>query len=195
MLIMEEPRVDPGEGPAAAVSVKEYPVKERVVIVDGYNVIRNEERYEQVSHEALELARTGLAEALVSFAGLTGTRVILVFDGSGRAGGTERSTQIGGLEVWFSGSGRSADDLIERTAFELRQGQEDHEIRVVTGDYALQNTVFGDEVFCQSPVEFMKEVDDVRGSFEGKQGRREQTIEGRIDKSVVEALEHLFSED
>lgn len=107
---------------------------ERLIIVDGYNVIHRDPRLAPGPERSLREAREKLVNLLSWAYGAGDGRFLVVFDGAeagmgGRPGATERS---GRVEVRFSKPPQSADDLI-RALVEERVDREER-VTVVTSD-------------------------------------------------------------
>ena len=88
------------------------------LVVDGYNVVHAWPDLRGLLSESLELARERLVERLATLAHLTGVEVTVVFDAHRRREGRQHEEQVGGVRVVFTGRGRSADQVIERMAYE-----------------------------------------------------------------------------
>jgi len=82
------------------------------LIVDGNNVIHAWSELASLRRRSGETARQELRRVLASYADLAEERVVLVFDGRGATTTEER--EPGGLQVFFSAAGSSADAVIER---------------------------------------------------------------------------------
>jgi predicted RNA-binding protein with PIN domain len=115
--------------------------RRKVLIVDGNNVIH-------ALPDLLKLLkapggrRSGLAHRelerrLTNYQDETGERVVLVFDGRGEK--VEKSDpRDGGVQVLRSGSGSSADAIIERLVVRYAG---DYDLQVASDDRAVQNAV------------------------------------------------------
>ena len=82
------------------------------------------------------LARESLIKSLTEYQDFTGTHVAVVFDGQG--GKLNEQTEPGGIQIFYSGSGQTADDVIERLV--AKYGRE-NDIWVATDDLLEQQTV------------------------------------------------------
>ncbi|MCK4773442.1 MAG: NYN domain-containing protein [Candidatus Krumholzibacteria bacterium] len=81
------------------------------IIVDGYNVIHADERLKRLVRQDLLEARRKLVERLARYLERKNLQTTVVFDG--RGGLTDVDVEIPGkLQVLFSASGQTADDLI-----------------------------------------------------------------------------------
>jgi predicted RNA-binding protein with PIN domain len=85
----------------------------RRVIVDGYNVIKQDPDLSRLERLGLETARQALLARLRSHPFLRGDEIIVVFDGAGQRATME---EIGGVRVVFSEANETADEMILRLA-------------------------------------------------------------------------------
>lgn len=113
------------------------------MIVDGYNVI-----YAWgLSTDNLEDARTELLNILDDYAGFTGEKITVVFDGY-RTREAMREMSHGLLTVVYTAHGVTADTHIQRIA-----RQSASMLKVVTADYLEQLSVFGSGAVRITPDE------------------------------------------
>lgn len=97
-------------------------------------------------------AREALVKQLTEYQDFTGVHAAVVFDGQG--GKVTEETEPGGIQVFYSGAGQTADDVIERLV--ARYGKE-HEITVATDDMLEQQTAITFGAQCVS-AEGLKEL-------------------------------------
>ena len=134
--------------------------REKLLIVDGYNVLRSGSRYRQITQpdytdDSFNTAREALINDVIGFAGRE-WRAVIVFDGAHNAFSTGEATVVGGVRIVFSPAGQSADKVIEKLAHD---GRERHaEVMVVTSDATIQDTVFGLGVDRMSAEGFSREM-------------------------------------
>ena len=136
----------------------------RVLVVDGYNAIRESPRYRRLIDEDLHdpllhdvyiRAREALLADVAAFA--QGTyEATVVFDGFGNPDPERPPLRTAGVDVVFSPSGVEADAVIERLVAQRRE--EGCEIAVITSDAGVQSTVFGDRVTRMSSRMFDNEA-------------------------------------
>lgn len=158
----------------------------RHLIVDGYNVLHADPRYEALAARDLDLARARLVEDVAAFAAGS-WRPVVVFDGSGNAAADGRPHHVAGVTVMFSRAGEDADAVIEALAHRFRQSGE---VAVATSDAATQQAVAGRGVRRLSARELVVEMDlsrRERGEA-ARPGSRRGPVEERVDASVREAL-------
>ena len=121
--------------------------RKRLLIVDGYNVLRSGSRYrwqpradEDYTDDFFNTARERLINDVANYAGRD-MGAIIVFDAADNELSEGSRTKIGGVQVIFSPAGQSADKVIEKLAYDA--GKRGVETMVVTSDAAIQDTVFG----------------------------------------------------
>lgn len=172
--------------------------RKRVLIVDGFNVLRSGSRYKNVSlnmpdyeHDWLNRAREMLINDVVHFAGRDWDATI-VFDGGGNIESTGETQVVGGVRVRFSPSGVSADSVIEKLAHEARD--RGSEVFVVTSDATVQDTVFGLGVDRMSAEGFSIEIDRYYHDAaidEVPKVAQKRTVAERIDPDTLAKLKAL----
>ena len=159
-------------------------VRERVLIVDGYNVL-NAWRSNLNSADSLADARDELARRLQDYAGFSGQKEILVMD-AWLSDRTHRTEEVSGpLTVVFTRKGELADHYIERLCDEYAHRVELGlmELRVATSDGVEQMVVLGRGAVRMSARELLMEMDQVR-----RQGREGAQTVARKRNSVMEQL-------
>ena len=158
--------------------------RERLLIVDGYNVL-NAWRGGLNNAETLAEARDELARRLLDYAGFSGQKIVLVMDAwqSDRRQRTEEVT--GPLTVVFTRKGETADHYIERLCDENahRVDAGSLEMRVATSDGVEQMVVMGRGAIRVSARELLIEMDQVRS-----QGRQGAVAAARSKNSVMDRL-------
>jgi uncharacterized protein len=169
--------------------------RKRVLIVDGFNVLRSGSRYKRISaptadyeDDALNRAREMLINDVAYFAGKEYAAVV-VFDGGGNQYSTGEMETVGGVRVVFSPAGSSADKIIEKYAYEARQRK--IETLVVTSDATIQDTVFGLGVDRMSAEGFSHEMSDYYEDMhldETPKVSEKRTVAGRIDQGTLAKL-------
>ncbi|MBO4352646.1 MAG: NYN domain-containing protein [Eggerthellaceae bacterium] len=172
--------------------------RKRMLIVDGFNVLRSGSRYKNVhlslpdyDHDWFNRAREMLINDVVHYAGKE-WRATIVFDGGGNVESTGETESIGGVRVMFSPAGSSADRVIEKLAYQGRENG--YEVTVVTSDAQVQDTVFGLGVDRMSAEGFSIEVeryyDEIRLEDSPKIAQK-RTVADRIDSETLAKLQAL----
>ena len=194
--------------------------RKRLLIVDGYNVLRSGSRYrwqpradEDYTDDFFNAARDRLINDVVNYGG-TGDFVArfiafrarwnargfeseadcreFVFDAADNELSEGSRTKIGGVQVIFSPAGQSADKVIEKLAYDA--GKRGVETMVVTSDAAIQDTVFGGGVDRMSADGFSHEMgeyyEDARLDDTPKVARK-NTVAERIPADTLARLKAL----
>ena len=84
----------------------------RNIIIDGYNVIRAEPRFQSLERVSLEHARDVLVQTLASAPRLSNERIVVVFDGRFGSRSHVHASRRGRVEILYSGIGQTADEVI-----------------------------------------------------------------------------------
>ena len=170
--------------------------RKKLLIVDGYNVLRSGSRYRSIAgpdytDDAFNKARETLINDVVNFAGRD-SRAIIVFDGGDNVYSTGAQETVGGVRIMFSPAGSSADKVIEKLAHDARE--RNVETLVVTSDATIQDTVFGGGVDRMSANGFSHEMGlyeaDARLDETPKVAEK-RTIAGRLDAETLAKLKAL----
>jgi predicted RNA-binding protein with PIN domain len=151
-----------------------------VLIVDGYNVIRQTPPYSTLAEDDLDAARAALVSDVAAFADRQWSATI-VFDGHNNPKSRGMPHHVAGVTVVFSRFGVDADSVIESLARASRQRGD--MTTVVTSDAQTQWTVLGGSVARMSSSEFAGEMrshgDETREHAPA--GSSRSRIEDRID--------------
>ena len=99
---------------------KETASRPKLLIVDGYNVLRSGSRYrnapdEDYTDDTFNAAREMLINDVVNYAG-GDYKAVIVFDGAKNAFSDGEAETVGGVRIVFSPAGQSADKVIEKLA-------------------------------------------------------------------------------
>jgi len=175
--------------------------KAKVLLVDGYNVIRAGGHYEHLleqspdhSQDVFNAAREALLMDVLSFAGKDYATTV-VFDGAGNPGSAGQRQSFGTIEYLFSPYGVSADTIIEKLA--SKAANEGLEVLVVSSDATIQSTVFGHRVARMSAAGFYNEVESLRDNLNEHTAQgsnnpaQKNTLADRIDPEVSEKLKRF----
>lgn len=107
----------------------------RYLLVDGHSVIFAWSELSALHRRRTSSAREELVRRLTQYQDASGIRVVVVFDGKGVKPG--EATEPGGIQVFYSKSGQTADAIIERLC--ARYAKE-HELTVATDDNMERQT-------------------------------------------------------
>ena len=130
------------------------------ILVDGYSLLHSWRDLAPGEPRHSARAREMLIHVLTQYADSIGTPVTLFFDGAGAPKDTPETISPDSLEIVFSRKGKTADDLIERTAFRLKPHGE---ALAVTNDYAERDTVISMGGTAQSCEEFICDIKHTLG--------------------------------
>jgi predicted RNA-binding protein with PIN domain len=159
----------------------------RHLIVDGYNVLRSDPRYDALARSDMDTARVRLVEDVAAYSAGE-ARAFVVFDGGGNPASDGRPHHVAGVAVVFSAAGTDADSVIEALAHRFRS--EGHEVIVATSDAQTQNAVMGAGARRMSSAELARDLaesaDETRrhSPHGGRGGRLEDRIEGRAREAM-----------
>lgn len=176
---------------------KETASRPKILLVDGYNVLRSGSRYQEAfahpdyTDDAFNTARERLINDVINFAGRE-YKAVIVFDGGDNQFSTGEVETIGGVRIMFSPAGTSADKVIEKLAYDARV--RNVETMVVTSDATIQDTVFGGGIDRMSANGFSREVgmyyEDVHLDETPKVALK-RTLGDRIKPDVLEKLKAM----
>ncbi|OUO20474.1 NYN domain-containing protein [Collinsella sp. An307] len=141
--------------------------QKELLVVDGYNVIHADPRYERLifdrsddpySRDVYDAARTSLIADVAAFA-QGRYEPVIVFDGAGNVNPDRPNLPQAGVRIEFSPTGVSADTIIQRLCTDARE--HGRACSVVTSDGTIQATVMGKGVTRISARMFVGEVKQV----------------------------------
>ncbi len=111
------------------------------LVVDGYNIIHAWPSLKRLLGVSLEAARDKLIERLSVYGLVTGAEVTVVFDSHQKASRTNAEQLVEGVRVIFTRRGHSADQVIERIAYEATGAG--GVVTVATSDHSQSDMVRG----------------------------------------------------
>ena len=126
------------------------------ILVDGYSLLHSWPDLAPGEPRHSAAAREELIHVLTQYGDAIGTPITIVFDGSGAPPGTPKTQSTPELEVLYSKSGQTADDVIERAAHRLG---EFGEVLVVTDDHAERETVLSLGGLASSCLNFIQTIE------------------------------------
>ncbi len=135
------------------------PLKQKYIIVDGYNIIFSWSDLAELAREDIDAARRKLCDELSSFAGFTKCRLLVVFDGWKQKGNPGEKSRFHNIQVVFTREGETADAYIEALAAEIGKN---YAVRVASSDSLVQISSFRSGVLRMSARELMEEVEAAR---------------------------------
>ncbi len=107
----------------------------RYLIVDGHSVIFAWPELRKLHGRRTGAAREELIKILTAYQDASGVRVVAVFDGKGEKSNEDSSP--GGIQVFYSATGQTADSIVERLVAKYAS---EHEMTVATDDHLEQQT-------------------------------------------------------
>ena len=157
--------------------------RKKLLIVDGYNVLRSGERYQALDEDDFtddwfNTAREALINDVLVYIG-DDTRAYIVFDGGDNPHSTGEEFVYGAVTVLFSPANTSADCVIERLCHQARV--KDIPTQVVTSDATIQDTVFGGPIVRLSARGFSREM-------------AETLRQARLDEMPIVATKNTLAE-
>ena len=133
------------------------------LIVDGHSVIHAWEDLRKLHRAGAKryLAREALLKRMRVYQDMTGTRVVVVFDGVGERITDEREAQ--GIQIFYADSSHTADGIIERLAALYAKT---FVLKVVTADGMERDTVEAFGATCISPMELGYDLERVESDMQ-----------------------------
>lgn len=141
----------------------------RYLIVDGHSVIFAWPELRALHSKKTASARDQLIKLLTEYQDFTGIHVVVVFDGRGAT--VSQETQPGGIQIFYSSSGHTADDIVERLV--AKYGKK-YPITVATSDHLEQQTAITFGADCISADGLRELLESARRDFAQEMKRRER---------------------
>jgi predicted RNA-binding protein with PIN domain len=141
----------------------------RFLIVDGHSVIFAWPELRALHGRRTASARERLTRILTEYQDFTGVQVVLVFDGKGAT--VTQETEPGGIQVFYSNTGHTADDLIERLA--AKYGNL-YSLTVATSDLLEQQTAIAFGADCVNAEGLRDLINNAQRSFALEMKRRKK---------------------
>jgi len=122
------------------------------ILVDGYSLLHAWPDLAAACPRHSGEARDELVRVLTRYGDAVDTPVTVFFDGGGASKGTPKVHSDPNMEILYSPSGKTADDLIERAAYRFcKLG----EVLVVTNDHAERDLVVSFGALVRSCEDFI----------------------------------------
>ena len=125
------------------------------ILVDGYSLLHGWKALAPGKPRHSPAAREELIHVLTNYQDACGTPITVVFDGAGPERPTSEAAADDTVEILYSRTGQSADQMIERAAHRLRAYGE---VLVVTDDHAERDTVSAFGAMVASCEQFAQDV-------------------------------------
>lgn len=126
------------------------------ILVDGYSLLHNWPELARGKARHSAAARDELIHILTQYRDAIGTPITIFFDGAGAPVGTPAAISTPELEVLYSKSGQTADEMIERAAYRFADYGE---VLAVTDDLAERDTVISLGGSASSCLSFIQTVE------------------------------------
>ncbi|MBQ9069567.1 MAG: NYN domain-containing protein [Eggerthellaceae bacterium] len=172
--------------------------RKKLLIVDGYNVLRSGSRYTHLrdnpdyTDDRLNKSREALLNDTIAYMGRDYEEAIIVYDGGDNSLSAGSDERIGDVRVIFTSAGVTADQRIEKLAYDARE--RGWEVVVVSSDAGVQDTVFGGGVDRMSSNGFSREselLDEETRLDESPKVAVKHKVAERIDPAVADKLRTL----
>ncbi|MGX0517518.1 NYN domain-containing protein [Staphylococcus hominis] len=131
-------------------------MKDRYLIIDGYNMIGQSKELSKVARESLEEAREQLLDVIANYNAVVADEIVCVFDAYEQSG-IERKYMYHGVKTVFTKEKETADSYIERYVYNLYNKHTTH-ITVVTSDMSEQHAIFGAGAYRVSSREMWRDL-------------------------------------
>ena len=132
------------------------------ILVDGYSLLHHWPELARGKPRHSAAARGELIHILTQYRDAIGTPITIFFDGAGAPRGTPAALSTPELEVLYSKSGQTADQMIERAAHRFG---EYGEVLAVTDDFAERDTVISLGGSTSSCLSFIQTVANTLGEL------------------------------
>ncbi|MBQ3283319.1 MAG: NYN domain-containing protein [Atopobiaceae bacterium] len=184
-----------------------------LLVVDGYNVIHGNARYQALidehagagaladvahlsrdpyGHDPYERAREALVTDVAAYA-QGSYEPVVVYDGAGNLNPERPNRPVAGVEVVFSRTGESADTVIERLVTKARG--EGRDVLLVTSDNTIRFTVGGIPVTTVSSQLLAADIEIVDRDVSVLREERTHgrlTLADRLDPATRAKLDKLL---
>jgi predicted RNA-binding protein with PIN domain len=107
-----------------------------LILIDGYNLIRQSDTLRSYERKSLEAGRKALIAKLVEYGNKRAHQITVVFDGWKSGSADEGRDREGKIDIIYSHYGERADDVIKRIAERTME-----EVVVVSSDHEISSYV------------------------------------------------------
>lgn len=136
--------------------------REKMLIVDGYNVIFAWDELKALADINIDSAKDRLIHVLSNYQGMTDIKLMLVFDGYRVKGNRGSEAFLDNITVIYTKEGETADQFIEKFA---NNNRESYNITVATSDGLIQQITRGLDCFIISSRELQKLINEAAEEF------------------------------
>jgi len=138
-------------------------MKRRILLVDGHSVIFAWPDLTEIHQRNTASARENLVRRLTGLQDSTEWEVAVVFDGRGAKASSD--SEPSGIAVFYSRSGQTADEIIERLAAKYAASCE---VTVATDDHMERTTVEALGGMSISTDQLLSEIESASGALREK---------------------------
>jgi len=138
-------------------------MKRRILLVDGHSVIFAWADLAEIHQRNTAVARENLVRRLTALQDATEWEVAVVFDGRGAKASSE--SEPNGIAVFYSRSGQTADEIIERLAAKYAATCD---VTVATDDLMERTTVEAFGCLSISTDQLLSETESASGALRDK---------------------------
>ncbi len=131
-------------------------VKERCLLVDGYNIIFAWEELRELAQINLDSARDRLMDIMSNYQGMLGGTLILVFDAYKVKGNPGSAMRYHNIYVIYTKEAETADQYIEKAVHEMA---DKYQVTVATSDALEQMIIWGAGALRMSAGELHEAVE------------------------------------
>lgn len=150
-----EPHRNSSENAEKQKRKKPTQARNKLLIIDGYNLIYSRDDLTELAEFSLEKAREELMDLLSNYAAYTKTDLVLVFDAYRVKEGVGSDFVHDGYRVVYTKQDETADAYIEKMMHDLGP---DYNITVVTGDRLVQFAAVHSGVLRMTAKEFFDDL-------------------------------------
>ncbi len=143
----------------ASSSKKTSIKKDKLLVVDGYNVIFAWEDLKELARTNIEAAKDSLIMTLSDYQGIVGYNIILVFDGYKAKNNPGSSEESQGITIVHTKEGVTADAYIEKYT---NEHTDKYNITVATSDGLIQQITWGQNCRVCSSRELYGEIQEAK---------------------------------
>lgn len=148
------------------------------ILVDGYSLLHNWPELASGKPRHAAAAREELIHRLTQYHDACGTPITILFDGADVAGTRAATASTPEVEILYSRTGQTADQMIERVVHRLSPYGE---VLVVTDDFAERDTVQGGGGQISSCRNFIQTVQTALAELEREIQRYNQKEQSKFN--------------
>lgn len=159
------------------------------IVVDGYNVLYAWPELAKLKDKGLEHARDRLVDILADYSGISGDRVLVVFDAyQVRGFSGARYEEVNGVQVFYTREEETADAMIERLVGDMPR---DGYTMVVTSDWDEQRIILGRGAYRMTPGELRQRVQRAKKECQESFTSKKPT-EGYLENRLSDNIRQMF---